>query len=139
MAKETTEKKMYRATKDKLPTFIAHDGSANLLELQGVFLDRLHSVGCAFPRLTTEPTTSSESRHIVSLTETLLSWNRVANSGFPLSNTTDNGAARASYYIAFECTLLADLSHPTFDFTLPSAPLRPAPIENLEVRFCCRA
>jgi hypothetical protein len=35
--------------------------------------------------------------------------------------------------MTFERTLLADLSHPTFDFTLPSAPMRPVPDDKLGI------
>jgi hypothetical protein len=45
MTKEMAEKTLHRATKESLPNFTDHKGRDNLLELKGVLLDHIHSVG----------------------------------------------------------------------------------------------
>jgi hypothetical protein len=117
------EKTIYRASKETLPNFTLLEGPENMLELSGYFIDRLYKVGVVFPSLLAEPS-SSNGDHLVSVTEVLFSWYMLAFSSFHLSHTVDSEETRLLYATVFYQTLLADLSHPKFDFTLPSAPVR---------------
>lgn len=130
MANQLTDKTIYRATQDTLPNFTLHEES-NILELKGLFIDRAHSVGDEFPRSGIDSSSASEKEHIMSVTRTPMSWHQLATASLSLSNTVDIDTTRIAHHIIFERTLLADLSHPTFDFTLPSAPVHPAPADNL--------
>jgi hypothetical protein len=132
MTKEMTEKTLYRATKETLPKFTDHKGCDNLLELKGVLLDRIHSVGCVFPT-STDVTSPPSAQLFANIMSILLAWYQLATASFSLTNTVDNPATRLEHCMTFERTLLADLSHPTFDFTLPSAPMRPVPDYKLGI------
>ena len=135
MTKEMTEKTLYRATKKTLPNFTDHKGRENLLELTGVLFDRIHSVGCVFPPSSSlNDVTSPPSAQLVANTMAILpAWYQLAHASFSLINIVDNPTTRLAHCMTFERTLLADLSHPTFDFTLPSAPVRPAPDYKLGI------
>jgi hypothetical protein len=49
MAKEMSEKTLYRAARETLPNFIDYRDPDNIFELKGVVIDRIPSVGCVFP------------------------------------------------------------------------------------------
>jgi hypothetical protein len=126
MTKEMTEKTIYRATKETLPNFTDHKGRNNILELTGVLFDRIHRVGCIFPT-STDLKSPPSAQLVANIMSILVAWYQLAGDSFYLTNTIDNPTTRLAHCMIFERTLLADLSHPTFDFTLPSAPTRPVP------------
>ncbi|TVY12791.1 hypothetical protein LARI1_G009399 [Lachnellula arida] len=123
MAKTMNETAFYRATKETLPDLMIHEDN-NILELQGVSVDRIQTIGRVYP---STPLDSSSERPFSSIIPLLMSWYALAFQ----SNDELNPIIRAAHRIAFERTLLADLSQPTFDFTLPHAPVRPVPLMDL--------
>jgi hypothetical protein len=126
MTKEMTEKTFYRATNETLPNFTYPKGRNNLLELTGVLIDRIHSVGGVFPT-STDLKSPPSAQLVANIMSILVAWYQLAVDSFYLTNTVDNATTRLAHCMIFERTVLADLSHPTFDFTLPSAPMRPVP------------
>jgi hypothetical protein len=125
MAKNMTESTIYRASKETLPNFLVHEDS-NILELQGITFDCIQSVGCVYPNTTTVST--SPENPFASFAAILVSWYLLA---FSHNEAARNPATRAAHRLEFERTLLADLSQPTFDFTLLNAPVRPVPDSQL--------
>ncbi|CZR56644.1 uncharacterized protein PAC_06533 [Phialocephala subalpina] len=138
MASEMLEKTMYRAAKETLPSYNIIDSPSlgrDILELKGVLIDGIHNISSIDflnsrlgPTLFNDPAAIS---HLRDLNSTLTSWLELAYSTFHLSHEIDNPTTRLALHEAFERTLLGDLSHSTFDFTLPKAPIRPAPREDL--------
>jgi hypothetical protein len=129
---------MYRATKDSLPSFTVHE-EEGILELKGGIIDRLHSVGEPFPDLnfggarSHHPTV--QGRYVVRIIETIIEWFKLSQTVFSLSHASSSTSIDTQTLLAhamlFERIILADVSHPAFDFTLPSAPVRPAPEEKV--------
>lgn len=122
MAKTMTEKTVYRATRDTLPNIVSHEDD-NVLELYGASVDRIRTLGSPYSIAAVSPSTADIYTSISAL---LLSWyglflgpNRPA--------TAQDVATGEFHRVEFVRTVLADLSQPTFDFTLPHAPVRPSP------------
>ncbi|KAM3067068.1 hypothetical protein ACMFMG_011741 [Clarireedia jacksonii] len=125
---------MYRATKDSLPSFTVH-GEEGILELKGGIIDRLHSVGEPFPDLNFGVGRSHhqalQGRYLVPIIETIIKWFALSQTALSLSHASSSTSIDTQTLLAhamlFERIILADVSHPAFDFTLPSSPVRPAP------------
>ncbi|TVY33062.1 Heterokaryon incompatibility protein 6,OR allele, partial [Lachnellula occidentalis] len=125
MARTMYETTIYIATKAMLPNFLIHEEN-NILELKGVSIDRIKTIGRVYP---STPLDSSPEPPFSSITPLLMSWYELAFG----PNGEHNPVLRVARRMVFERTLLADLSQPTFDFTLPDAPVRPVPLEDLGV------
>lgn len=125
MAKTMNETAFYRATKEMLPDLMIHEDN-NILELQGVSIDRIQTIGRVYPSTSLD---SSSEPPFSSITPLLMSWYALAFQ----ANDEFNPIILLARRINFERTLLADLSQPTFDFTLPDAPVRPVPLMDLGV------
>ncbi|TVY57966.1 Heterokaryon incompatibility protein 6,OR allele [Lachnellula cervina] len=125
MAKTMNETAFYRATKETLPDLMIHEDN-NILELQGVSIDRIQTIGRVYPSTSLD---SSSEPPFSSITPLLMSWYALAFQ----ANDEFNPIILLARRINFERTLLADLSQPTFDFTLPDAPVRPVPLMDLGV------
>ncbi|TVY38504.1 hypothetical protein LSUB1_G006880 [Lachnellula subtilissima] len=123
MAKTISETTLYGATKETLPNFLIHEEN-NILELKGVSVDRIRNIGRVYPSI---PLDSSPEAPFTSITTLLISWYQLCFE----PNDEHNPAILAARRVIFERTLLADLSQPTFDFTLPDAPIRPVPLMDL--------
>jgi hypothetical protein len=63
----------------------------------------------------------------------LPAWYQLATASLSLTNTVDNPTTRLEHCMTFERTLLADPSHPTSNFTLPSPPMRLVPDYRLGI------
>ena len=123
---------MYRATKDSLPSFTVHE-EEGILELKGRVVDRLHSVGKPFPDLNFDGEGSHypavQGRYLEPIIVTIMEWfalSQTALSRVP-SSTPIHRQKLLAHAMLFERTILADVSHPLFDFTLSSSPVRPVP------------
>lgn len=131
----TSTSTIYRATKTTVPNFTLHE-DLNILELKGGIIDRLHGVGEPFPEPQQVRSGQQDSRaqaeYIGVITVTLFRWFALSQRAIALSHPVPiDEEHHQAHRLLFERTLLADVSHPAFDFTLPSSPVRPIPIKGL--------
>ncbi|KAN0102679.1 heterokaryon incompatibility protein 6,OR allele [Hyaloscypha variabilis] len=129
---------IYSAANDSIPSFTIYE-EEGILELKGGIINRLHSIGEPFPKVNFGGVGShylaGQAENIAYIAVTMIKWSALSQTALSLSrpspSTPIDTQAQSAHDLFFERILLADVSHPTFDFTLPSSPVRPAPEEKL--------